>query len=185
MNQRSKKIVIERRLFIVPSRKLNHPLKISSYFDPKLIYEEYTERAIFVFVSRFVDIRRRKKERRIEIGRIIDYLGRKQAVTSSSTRTTFQRRGTFVSLFVIHEYDRSVHRRNDWSNHSTAPFLHRYRIARLETISRRCQFIQILFRFYMDRFYFETDFSDNKMRSRCLSLFSWIQNDRYFGRDKI
>lgn len=113
MNQRSKKIVIERRLFIVPSRKLNHPLKISSYFDPKLIYEEYTERAIFVFVSRFVDIRRRKKERRIEIGRIIDYLGRKQAVTSSSTRTTFQRRGTFVSLFVIHEYDRSVHRRND------------------------------------------------------------------------
>ena len=113
MNQRSKKIVIERRLFIVPSRKLNHPLKISSYFDPKLIYEEYTERAIFVFVSRFVDIRRRKKERRIEIGRIIDYLGRKQAVTSSSTGTTFQRRGTFVSLFVIHEYDRSVHRRND------------------------------------------------------------------------
>lgn len=113
MNQRSKKIVIEGRLFIVPSRKLNHPLKISSYFDPKLIYEEYTERAIFVFVSRFVDIRRRKKERRIEIGRIIDYLGRKQAVTSSSTRTTFQRRGTFVSLFVIHEYDRSVHRRND------------------------------------------------------------------------
>lgn len=64
MNQRSKKIVIEGRLFIVPSRKLNHPLKISSYFDPKLIYEEYTERAIFVFVSRFVDIRRRKKERR-------------------------------------------------------------------------------------------------------------------------
>lgn len=115
MNQRSKKIVIERRLFIVPSRKLNHPLKISSYFDPKLVYKGYTERAIFgfVLVSRFVDIRRRKKERRIEIGRIIDYLGRKQAVTSSSTRTTFQRRGTFVSLFVIHEYDRSVHRRND------------------------------------------------------------------------
>lgn len=66
MNQRSKKIVIEGRLFIVPSRKLNHSLKISSYFDPKLIYKRYTERAIFgfVLVSRFVDIRRRKKERR-------------------------------------------------------------------------------------------------------------------------